>query len=308
MNPTAESSIELCVNLCETAQPDIVPEELEQLVGQTCREAGFPYCERVYAGSYFCESYFCWMGDAFHESLRMFCERHDVRATLVVPLAGQSFLDRVSRRLDEVLGQFGSLYDEVVVNDVARFHDVHALYGKRIGLGRLFSKEMRDARVEGLVDRCAIPALSAEARECMAASRSKSSPPGALPPGVSSSGMLSSGDRQPIIELDPVANVVDVSAILAEEPQARIAMHLPFCFATTGRNCSAASIDDPIEEKFRLGRGCSLHCLRIDQDYRTEEGVRYLKQGRTFFFENPSCAIVGTPSWRIVYQAGMVGR
>ena len=281
------SRVELCVNLCETARPNSTPEELEYLIGETCQKAGFPYCERIYVGSYFCENFFCWMSDAFHDSVRWFCERHDVRATLVIPLAGQAFLERVDHRVEEVLDRFGDIYDEVVVNDVARFHDVQARFGKRVGLGRLFSKEMRDRRIPELMDRCAVPALSAEAHECLMAA----SQPDAV--------------AGPIVELDPIADVVDVSGILAEVPQATIAMHLPLCFATTGRNCGPASIDEPVQEKFRLGRGCSQHCLRIDQGYLTDEGVRYMKHGRTFFFENPGCAILGAPSWRVVYQAGL---
>ena len=288
MYSTAVPQVELCVNLCETTPPNSTPDDLERIVGEACWESGFPHCERVYVGSYFCENYFCWMGDAFHESLRAFCERHDVRATLVVPIAGQAFLDRIDHRLNEVLDRFGDVYDEVVANDVARFLDLRMRTGKRVSLGRLFAKEMRDARIDALVDRQATPALSAEARECLAS-------------------MAQDGAVGPVVELDPVASVVDASGILAESPQATIAVHLPFCFATTGRNCGPACINEIPDEKFRLGRGCSQHCLRIDQGYLTDEGVRYVKHGRTFFFENPECAIAGTSSWRIVYQAGMKG-
>lgn len=288
MYSAAVPQVELCVNLCETTHPSSTPEDLERIVGEACRESGFPQCERVYVGSYFCENYFCWMGDAFHESLRAFRERHDVRATLVVPIAGQAFLDRIDRRLSEVLDRFGDVYDEVVANDVARFLDLRARTGMNVGLGRLFAKEMRDARIDALLNRQAVPTLSAEARECLAS-------------------MAQDGTARSVVELDPVASVLDVSGILAESPQVTIAVHLPFCFATTGRNCGPASIDEAPNEKFRLGRGCSRHCLRIDQGYLTDEGVSYVKHGRTFFFENPGCAIAGASTWRIVYQAGMKG-
>jgi len=291
VQPHSASHIELCINLCETTRPDATPYDVEEIVGRACRDAGFPHCERVYVGSYFCENYFCWLESAFHESVRVFCERHDVKATLVVPIAGQAFLDRMDLRIAEALGSFGSLYDEVVVNDVARFFDLREQYPQRVGLGRLFSKEMRDARVSSLMERCALPTLSAEARECMMELRT----------GDASEGPVVS----PLIELDPVSEVVDASGILAEAPDAQIALHLPYCFATTGRNCAPASIDERLEEKFRLGRGCSQQCLRIDQDYFTDEGVAYVKHGRTLFFENPGCALAGTPAWRVVYQAGL---
>ena len=301
MPSPAEIPAELCVSLCEVTRPGATPGELEQLVGQTCRQATFPYCERVYVGSYFCESYFCRLDGAFHESLRAFCERHDVRATMVVPLAGQAFLSDVDCRLDEALERFGDLYDEVVVNDVARFHYLRERAGARgagtrICFGRLLSKEMRDARIAQLMERHVAPTLSAEVRECLAVY------PGSGAPGPDA-GLTEVA--HPLIELDPVASTLDVSAILAAAPQARIAVHLPYCFATTGRNCTAASIERPLEEKFRFGRSCSLECLRVRQDYLTDEGARYVKHGRTFLFENPGCAIEGASSWRVVYQAGM---
>ena len=283
--------VELCVNLCETTRHDVTPTDVERIVGCTCQEAGFPHCERVYVGSYFCENSFCWMGDAFHEAVRVFCEWHDVRATLVVPIAGQAFLERVDRRIGKVLDRFEGLYDEVVANDVARFHDLVTRYGEHVnvGLGRLLSKEMRDARIGSLMERRAVPMLAPEALSCLRA--------------VSAHAPAS--DPATVVELDPIANVVDVSGILQEEPNARIALHLPMCFATTGRNCGPASIGETVDEKFRLGRDCSQQCLRINQDYLTDEGVRYVKNGRTFYFENPGCAIDGTFSWRIIYQAGL---
>lgn len=273
---------ELCVNLCEVAPPDASADELERLVARACAEAGFPHCGRVYVGSYFCENYFCALGDAFHESLRELCGRHGLAATLVVPVFGQASLDEGERRVDEALGSFGDVFDEVVANDVARFLDLGGRFGKRLGLGRLFSKEMRDGRIGALAHRVAAPELSAEALECLAAARRAGAP-------------------GPVVELDPVADVVDASHILALAPGATVALHLPYCYATTGRNCTAASVDAPAERKFRLGRPCSLQCLGVRQAWRTAEGAPHVKHGRTFFFENPACAIAGTPAWRIVY-------
>lgn len=292
---------ELCVSLCEATPPDATADDLEALMAGACADAGFPYCERIYVGSYFCDDYFCALGSGlpggtlhgsgpssnnlhgsgFHDAMRELCLRHGLRATLVVPIFGQTLLEEGERAIAETMERFGDVYDEIVANDVASFLNLDARFGKRMGIGRLFSKEPRDVRIETMMERHATPELSAEAMECAAA--------------------VKRNGTAPVVELDPVAAVVDASRILEEAPGATIAVHLPLCYATTGRNCTVASTDLPIEEKFRPGRRCALECLDTRQRWRTGEGASYLKHGRTFFFENPSCAIAGTPAWRIIY-------
>lgn len=344
-------AVSLCANLCETAPLSASVEHLEALMARTCVQAGFPRCERVYVGSYFCENYFCGLPDSFHRAVRELCMRYGLGATLVVPLFGQAFVKAGLARMADLLAQFGGVYDEVVVNDAATFADVasQARRGTRIGLGRLFSKGMRDARYPELFEREGAPRLSAEAAACLGLQAS-------LSPAAS-----------PLVEVDPTNAVVNVSDLLADmaaaragdlaaseaglepapepapgrlpipafgatsdpervsisipgptfasdaapalapepapEPAPEVAIHLPLCYATTGRNCAAASIGRPVPDKFHLGRECAYECLRLAQTSRTEEGVRYVKHGRTHYFENPACRIAGTQTWRVVYAA-----
>ena len=337
--PTA-SNVSLCINLCEVLPMRASAYEVESIVADTCQKAGFPHCERIYVGSYFCENFFCGLTDDAHEAVRGFCARYDVRATLVVPIAGQAFVDRARTRVEDVLVRYADVYDEVVVNDVACFFDLANWMGDveglietsrhchserseesprsghlnvplrggpspsaqddktgtethfpkarlRLGLGRLFSKELRDARYPERFDTVGYPRISAEALACLGLQRDL---------GVAGA---------PLVEVDPTNGVVDVSGIVSAWPDApvEIAIHLPFCYATTGRNCSVTSVYESDEEKFRLGRRCSRHCLRMAQGSRTDEGIRYVKHGRTYYFENPSCRIAGADSWRIVYAA-----
>lgn len=270
----------LCINLCETTQPDASANQLEEIIARTCREAGFPVCERLYAGSYFCENYFCALTDSFHESMRAFCNRYELKATLVVPIIGQAFLDRAWARLNEVLERFDDVYDEVVVNDVASYLELASQTDKRVGLGRLFVKEQRDARIARLMTGVATPTLSAEAMECIEASQTR-----------------------PLLEIDPMADTVDASALLESCPEAEVAIHLPYCYATTGRNCGPASIDEPVDQKFILGHDCSRHCLRMRQGYLADGKTYYVKHGRAFYYSNPGCKIAGARTWRIVYAA-----
>lgn len=287
-----------CINLCETAGYTETAEQIVEVMARTCHEAGFPGCERLYTGSYVCENYFLGLPDSFHEAIGSLCAAYDMGATLVVPIFGQAFLERGERRLADVLERFGDVYDEVVVNDVAQFFHVQAISGKRIGLGRLMMKEQRDVRYTDLVQRTAHPQLSAEARECIAA-----------------------GAHRPLVEVDPISQIVDVSGLRegpgaegggegsraeasqAEALQTEIAIHLPYCLATTGRNCGPASALEEPDQKFRLGRGCSRHCLRLRQGCTTEDGVAFVKHGRAYYFANPTCQIAGIDRWRIVYAA-----
>ena len=337
-----------CVNLCETTSPHMSLHNLEAILHATCLQAGFPYCERVYAGSYFCENYFLGLTDSYHEALRQISQRYDMNATLVVPIAGQAFIDRVQARVADVLERFGDVYDEIVVNDVGLFFDLSRWFAgegafptngprtwfsddprfcPRIGLGRLLSKNMRDARYPNVFEGTVQPRLSAEAQACLQIQ------------------MQNNPYTAPLLEVDPTHTVVDVSDMLESAialtpkrtenpyvspdesmattestdispanpsahqpetlPEVEIGIHLPYCYATTGRNCGPASIDEPDERKFHLGRRCSQHCLRIEQGYRTDEGVRYFKHGRTYYFENAECLIAGTDKWRIIYAASL---
>ena len=305
-----EPELTLCINICETADPWASADALEARMAATCQQAGFPHCERLYVGSYFCENYFLGLSDVFHESIRTLAERYDLGATLVVPIFGQAFLERAERRLRDAIVRFSDVYDEIVFNDVACFTDVARWFSEttpppgwpeppyhltgngapNIGLGRLFSKELRDARYAELRESTSTPKLSAEAQACLSLQQANW-------PGV-----------RPLVEIDPLSAIVDVSGIVQgcaaiTDAQPEIAIHLPYCYATTGRNCGPASVDEPDSEKFRLGRGCAHHCLRMAQGYLTDEGARYVKHGRTYYFANPTCQIAGAESWRIVYAA-----
>ena len=285
----APPDLSLCISFCEVAPPRATPYDLEALLAATCAQAGFPHCERLYAGSYFCENYFYFLRDEFHDSMRELCGKYDLGATLVVPIIGQAFLDRVEARVDDVLCRYGDVYDEVVVNDVAEFLAIADRYDKRVGLGRLFSKTPRDARYADMIERVSHAALSPESLECIDAACNPRSP--------------ERSPFRPLVEVDPTSAVVDVASIVQSAPNAEIAIHLPFCYATTGRNCGPASVEERDDEKFRIGRGCSQHCLRMAQGSLTDEGVRFVKHGRTFYFDNAQCSIQGAESWRIIYAA-----
>lgn len=283
-----------CVSLCDAVAGIPTVSELEDLLARICWEAGFPFCERLYVGSYFCERFFLGLSDDFHEAVANLCDKHQMGATLVIPLFGQATIDQGEQRIISLLDRFGWLYDEVVVNDIAMFHFI-AQAGERgespessaegilqgLGVGRLFDKERRDLRYADVQRGESHPTLSPEALECVDLARAFGA--------------------RPLVDIDPTSDLIDVSAITAAAPDARIAMHLPYCYATTGRNCCAASAQLPVQEKFRLGQPCAFECLKMSQSVLTDEGAEYVKHGRTHFYLNPDCLMAGTDSWRIVY-------
>ena len=272
----------VCINLCEAigyAKEDW--RALNRIVEDTCAKAGIDEYQRVYIGSYVCENYFMGLPDGFHEAVGEFCWRNDVAATLVVPIFGQAFLERGEKRLDDLMERYGSVYDELVVNDVASYFNASQLYDIRIGLGRLMSKQQRDARVRELMERTEIPALSSEQKECLQDTRAN--------------GMT------PLIEFDPVCAALDAMQLKQEEPDLELALHAPLCLATTGRNCGPASATEREDKKFRLGQGCTRHCLRMRQGCLTKEDVSYLKHGRAYYFTNTDCELQNVPDWRLIY-------
>ena len=280
MNTQPPSTI--CVNLCEAvgyAKEDW--RALDQIIKSTCAKAGIDEYHRVYVGSYVCENFFLGLPDSFHEAVGELCWRYNVSATLVVPIFGQAFLERGEKRLDDLMERYGAVYDELIVNDVAMYFHASNLYDIRIGLGRLMSKQQRDARVRELMSRTEVPALSSEQKECFQDTRANS--------------MI------PLMEFDPVCAVLDARQINEEEAGIELSLHAPLCLATTGRNCGAASATEREDKKFRLGEGCTRHCLRMRQGCRTQEGVDYLKHGRAYYFTNTACQLQNTPAWRLVY-------
>ena len=273
----------ICINLCEAVGCSGEDwRAIASIVNATCARAGIEEFERIYVGSYVCENFFLGLPDSFHEAVGEFCWRYDKKATLVVPIFGQAFLDRGEKRLDSLMERFGAFYDELVVNDVAMYFHASQRYDIRIGLGRLMSKQQRDARVRDLMKRAETPSLSSEQRECVQDARAN--------------GMV------PMAEFDPVCAALDMMGLKEAEPDLEPALHAPLCLATTGRNCGPACATEPDDKKFRLGEGCTHHCLRMVQGCRTKEGVDYVKHGRAYYFTNTSCEVQDS-DWRLVYAA-----
>lgn len=270
---------------------------LDDILAHTCAQSGFAAFGRVYAGSYFCDRFFLALDDAFFAEVGRFARRHGMRATLVLPIFGQATWARGSARVEELLspGTDGApcSFDEVVVNDPACAERTGTLLDRigrmdaatasrahpRLVLGRLMAKSARDPRYENPHD----------VRPCPLDARQASVARAAWHPAL--------------MELDPFAPVIDASPL---EDALPVALHLPHSAMSTGHICEAAATARPAGRKFRPGAPCRRECLcGIDVyetgHFATGEAVYLTRQGRTVFFENPGCRVVGAPVARVIW-------
>lgn len=270
---------------------------LDDILARACAQSGFAAFDRVYAGSYFCDRFFLALDDAFFAEVGRFARRHGMRATLVLPILGQATWVRGTARVEGLLspGTDGApcTFDEVVANDPACAQRTGALLDRigragaaaasrphpRLVLGRLMAKSARDPRYGGPCD----------VRPCPLDARQASVARAAWHPAL--------------MELDPFAPVIDASSLEGALP---VALHLPHGAMSTGHICEAASSTLPVGCKFRPSAPCRRECLSgIDvyaaERFATGETVYLTRQGRTVFFENPGCRVVGAPVARVVW-------
>lgn len=262
--------------------------------------------DRIYIGSYFCDRLFLSLNDAFFSEVASFARECGASLTLVLPIFGQGTLERGIGRVEALLApdravpglppSASPLFDEVVVNDPAMARRVADLFDAAFPFrpsapgfsprpalvrGRLMAKAPRDPRYLDLglcPQPCPIDARQAQA-ECAELGFS-------------------------LMELDPFAPVIDAARLEGALP---IALHLPHCAMSTGHICEAASIGVPERRAFRPGSLCRRQCLDgVDVyeavNYDTGEPVYLTRQGRTTYFENPGCRVVGDRPARVVWS------
>lgn len=239
--------------------------------------------DRLYVGSYFCERLFLSLDDRFMDAVATFASDSSLRLTLVLPVFGQATLARGVERTRRLLDSACTPFDEVVVNDPATATRLTAELDPtvaRLSLGRLFAKAPRDPRY---------PDARREAQRC--------------PLDAERAAVAKAAWHPVLAELDPFAPVIDATALGDALP---LALHLPHALMSTGRVCEAASTGVPARRAFRPGMPCAQQCLAgVDvcglDDTPAGEPVWLTRQGRTVFFENPGCTVVGAPVARVVW-------
>lgn len=287
------------LNLCDvvgttSAAVTALPQALEVLAQQALNDTGVSHFDRIYVGSYFCDRLFTSLSTSFFEAARGLAASLGTPLTLVAPIFGQRTLTGGLERIKKLMGPGGD-FDELVVNDEALAQHMaswlataypEASLRPRLGRGRLLAKAWRDPRYGA-------PATQP------------------IPLDGRQASVEISQWRPSFMELDPFAPVIDASGLDQALP---IALHLPHAALTTGHICKAASIGLEASRSFRAGAPCKRQCLGGVDVFQSlglgpAEGspVFLTQQGRTVFFENPDCRIVGDSAARIVWSPADFG-
>lgn len=271
----------LCINVCEFFNVDIQKNITEKFMNYLVYDKK-DYIYRIYIGSYFCSQYFIKFNGI--NELLSYCILNNIKITLVIPVFSQKDLEYGKVRIKEICKKAGRIIDEITVNDIGMLHYITNEYSNyKINFGRLFFKAPRDCRVPDYTER------------------------------ITESGSLSNihlpfWKKYHInyAELDPTNKIIDLSFLKNDE--ILIALHMPFCYMTTGNICKFASIHKDAEQKFRPNTLCQMECMHIKDSYsghiqQTDCDPLLERYGRTVFFKSSGAGIVGKDLSRKIYFA-----
>ncbi len=269
---------ELCLNFCEVLTAAMLKDDkLFQIIDAVPRKDGEKPIKRIYSGSSFCSQYF--MHINYWEKLCVLCRENGWQMTLTLPVFSQKDLERAKTRMEDVLSVAEEVIDEVTVNDVGMLRYFSGHYDKKMNLGRLFFKDPRDVRIREYAEGTMTPNLLTFGKDRL---------PGA--------GVIGG------VELDEMSRQIDLGGCDLEGLS--LSVHEPFCYMTTGNICKYASIPLEPEQKFRPNTGCFLQCAVLYEHYRERFGDKnadMLRFGRTVYYLNDTCEIMGKPVDRILY-------
>lgn len=270
---------EFSINLCELVkQLNTYDVSMDELIKGCEREQKLAPVTRIYFGSYFCSHYFLHMTQEEYEKLIVYATNHGIKLTLVLPIFTEKSLTKAKRRIESLCRYFSTIIDEVTVNDYGMLNYIHSVYSVKINLGRLFMKDYRDPRYDEYFS-------------------------GPFKPRGFTSFLKEIVNTYKIhmIEFDPTHESIDFS----EKPEkVLIGLHSPYCYMTTGQICEYSSVNKEIEQKFRPNTECTLECVSHHIEYELEEmnGERkFIRFGRTIYFENNNCKVTGLTSMRVIY-------
>lgn len=267
-----------CIDLCERLQAlyEETP-DFNKLLDHISRQAGFNDCKRVYIGSSFCGHYFLMQNEKQIEALAAVCKERQIKLSLVVPVLTEKYLEQGKEKIKKLSGWFHEMMDEVVVNDYGMLPYIKNEYGQQVKLvmGRLFVKDYRDPRYEDYFEEVCYPKIFTPYLTKLIET-------------YQVGGML----------FDASHKAMDFSE---KPPGIEIGIYEPYTYITTGHICEMGATHQPIEKKFRPNGACRQECLTEQLHYFMEDGRKWLRLGRTVYFENREVQIRGITSYRRLY-------
>ncbi|SFR79995.1 hypothetical protein [Anaeromicropila populeti] len=265
-----------CLNFCEMIQ-NLYEKyvNFDDAIEHCLKEEGEENCQRIYFGSSFCGQHFLHITNKIVSSLAEACMRKGIKLTLVIPTFSERNLDRGKDKIKEFAAFCENCLDEMTVNDFGMLDFVSKNYQVNLNLGRLFMKDYRDPRYEQYFHQI-------------------------LAPKIFTGYLLNLLEQYPItgMEFDPTHEGIDFSA---KPEKIQIGIHLPYCYMTVGHICEFASIPVELEKKFRPNIQCQNECMKNLIRYHFDDEYKWMRLGKTIYFWNKSCKIVGTDQIRVIY-------
>lgn len=261
---------EISLNICELFE--ILVKEygsVDAVIERSQTEAKAIF-NRIYVGSYFCESYFLRTIETTLHDLEQYALNKKIRITLVIPIFTQTYVEVGMQVVDKVLRKF-SMIDEVVVNDYGTLNNVSFNYNCGIIIGRLLRKRSRDYRYQEYVN-------SIDYEETKAIYQKYSKVIGT--------------------EIDVSSKYIDVSGF---DKDILPCIHIPLTYLTCGQICDFASLNSELFQKFKSNSGCDLNCNKLYYLYKTETNHDLYRIGKAVYYKTIRFEILNTKKVRFVY-------
>ncbi len=259
--------------MCEV-MPFVVREfdTLGVFIDKIKADLGMSESERIYVGSYFCSLNFLHTFPKCSNWLFDYCEAKGIAVTLVVPTVTQKDFKTVCEVLLKLMDEFGTVIDEISVNDYGFLVWCSKNLDIKLNLGRLFFKALRDNRYHDMAEEPFVYTLNDYTCELL----KKYNVCG--------------------VELDNIRSDMRIE----ENVRINAAIHYPYCYMSTGMVCEFASISRAIEEKFRPNAMCGAECCDIYSYCKFDCGDSVLKFGRTLYYRQTH-QNVSIPNARMIF-------
>lgn len=207
----------------------------------------------VYLGAYFCDRYFVTTSPALWKSCFENAQKQRKKVALVIPTASQNNLALLKERTRTIINRYNVVIQELVVNDYGMLEWVQEQFPEiPVWLGRTMNKELRDIRYSYTTCHTKIyEQLEAGYIQC--------------------SSVLG-------VEVDQTVT----DEIRIQEGKHRIAVHCAWIYHSMCRICEFASIDAPLDKKFRLFQPCKRECIHNSISY-DNYGFHFVKYGRAVY-------------------------